>query len=411
MATKGVVIVGGGIWGFSTAWHLAKRGVSDVCVIERNAEAALETTPRAAGLVGQIRSSPVMCNAIQYALDLFASFQAETGHDPGLRRTGSLIVAMTQRRIEAYQAQIARAKANNIEADFVSHAQMQWLAPAMDVSKLEGGYFVPGDGYLDPRKCALAYAAAASDLGVDVMYSTRVTELLCQDQQVSGVTTDAGDVHADQVVVTAGPWTAQLTTSAGTDLPMQTIRHQRARTFPVDDIPDHHPVVRVNDVGCYLRPEQGGYLYGFFEPAPTRIDMAAQPDSFCTSDLEVPHETMAQARNRLGQVFPVLNSLAVKENHQGITTFAPDGRYLIGPKPGIGGLYVASGCAALGIAGSAAVGSWLAESVQTGRRPKALEDFDLGRFGDRAADRAWVSRTATEFYANYYSLTPGEPDE
>ena len=109
-----VVIVGGGIWGFSTAYHLARQGVSDVCVLEQNTEAAAETTPRAAGLVGQIRSSRVMCDAVQYALDLFSHFREETGHDPGLHRTGSLLVAMTSQRMQAYKQQVQRAHDNGV---------------------------------------------------------------------------------------------------------------------------------------------------------------------------------------------------------------------------------------------------------------------------------------------------------
>ena len=405
-----VLIVGGGIWGLSTAWHLAKRGVSEICVVERNTEVALETTPRAAGLVGQLSSSRTMCEAIQYALTLLAGFHDETGHDVGLTRTGSLFVALTKRRMEAYEQQVARAKENGVAAEFVSHAEMQRLVPAMNVSHLEGGYFVQGDGYLDPRRCALAYAAAAQDLGVQLRFTTRVTELLIESGTIHGVQTDQGPLRADRVVLTAGPWSGQLAVHAGFGLPMQTLRHQRACTGPIDGVPDHHPVVRVTDVSCYVRPEQGGYLFGFFEPTPTSIDLTAEPADFCTDDLPVPHETISEARQRLAPVLPILGTIPVIENHQGITSFAPDGRYLIGPVPGVDGLFVASGCAALGIAGSAAVGSWLAESVVTGNTASALAEFDPLRFGARAADRAWVTQASCKYYANYYGLTPGKSD-
>jgi 4-methylaminobutanoate oxidase (formaldehyde-forming) len=407
---QSVVVVGGGIWGFSTAFHLAKLGVAEICVIEQNAEAADETTSRAAGLVGQIRSSPVMCNAIGYALDLLSRLEDETGHDPGLRRTGSLLVAMTPRRMEAYRAQVQHARDNGVEADFVSHAEIQRLAPAIDVSRLEGGYFVPGDGYVDPRQCALALAAAARDLGVDVRFSTRASGLKVEGGRVSGVETDRGVVGADHVVVTAGPWTGMLARHAGLDLPMQTIRHQRARTVPAEGIPGHHPVVRVTDESCYLRPEQGGYLYGFFEPAPTAIDLEAEPPEFRTADLEVPYDTIGEARRRLAQVFPVLATLEVAEYRQGITTFAPDGQYLTGPLLGVEGLFVASGCAALGIAGAAAVGRWLAESIVNGQVHPSLAQFNHRRFGERANDPAWVQRTSLRFYANYYGIAPGTPE-
>lgn len=408
---QSVVIIGGGIWGFSTAFHLAKQGASNVCVVEQNAEAALETTPRAAGLVGQIRSSRVMCDAIGYALDLLSNFKDETGHDPGLHRTGSLLVAMTQQRMEAFQTQVARAKENRVDAEFVSHAEMQRLAPAMDVSQLEGGYFVMGDGYLDPRRCALAYAAAAQDLGVEARFATRVTGLDVDGQRVSGVKTESGEIPADQVVVTAGPWTGLLARHAEFEMPMQTIRHQRVRTVPAEGIPDHHPVVRVNDVSCYVRPEQGGYLYGFFEPNPTTIDLESESPEFRTDDLVPPVKTMAEAQRRLTPVFPILAKLEFAERTQGITSFAPDGQYLIGPVPGVDGLYLASGCAALGIAGSAAIGRWLAESIIAGEPHEALGHFNHKRFGKQAEDRDWVRDSSIRFYGNYYASTPGQPDK
>ena len=410
MKSDQVVVVGGGIWGFSTAFHLAKCGLRNVTVVEQNAEAARETTPRAAGLVGQIRSSGVMCRAIGYALELLSDFENQTGIDPGLHRTGSLLVAMNDTRMEAYKQQVQRANGNGVTADFVDHAEMQRLAPSLNVSNLTGGYFVPGDGYLDPRQCALAYATAAQDLGVQVRYSTQVQELRIAHGKISGVDTTNGVIEADHVVVAAGPWTGVLGRLAGYNLPVQTIRHQRVVTAAIDDIPIHHPVVRVTDVSCYVRPEKGGYLYGFFEPAPTAIDLGDRPSDFRTDHLPDAVEIMDEARRRLSDVFPILGKIDVVERIQGITTFAPDGQYVLGPVPEVEGLHLASGCAALGIAGSAAVGKWIAETITTGKIPPDLATFSHARFGALAEDGTAVQEAALRFYGNYYSLTPGTPD-
>ncbi len=407
---QSVVVVGGGIWGFSTALHLAKLGVKDVTVVEQNAEAALETTPRAAGLIGQIRTSSVMCRAIQYALDLLSNFKQQTGFDPGLHRTGSLLVAMTDERMEAYRGQLHRASENGVDAHFVTHTEMQRLSPGLNVSRLAGGYFIVGDGYLDPRQCALAFAAAAQDLGVTVRFSTRVHGLRLGNGRVRGIDTQHGIITADHVVVTAGPWTGILAQHAGCQLPVQTIRHQRVVTEPVHGIPAHHPVVRVTDVSCYVRPEHGGYLYGFFEPNPTAIDLTNKPPDFRTADIPDAVETMNEAQRRLSDVFPILGKLRVSKRIQGITTFAPDGRYVIGSVPGVEGLHLATGCAALGIAGSAAVGKWLAETIVTGKIPAELSEFKQERFGATARDSRWLRENALDFYGNYYALAPTSPD-
>jgi glycine/D-amino acid oxidase-like deaminating enzyme len=403
--SAGTVIVGGGIWGLSTAYHLAQAGQADVCVLERNEGLFSETTSQAAGLVGQIRSTSLMRSAIRYAIDLFSRFERGTGHDPGFRQVGSLLIALTSERAESYEEQVEHANRNGVEAEFVDHAEMVRLAPAMDVSRVEGGYYVPGDGYLDPQQCARAFCAAAVDCGLRIQTGTRVTGLSVRDDRVVGVETQDGFVEAEQVVVTAGPWTGVVVKTAGYELAMQPIRHQRVTTVPVAGIPDHHPVVRVTDASCYLRPEKGGYLYGFFEPYPTSYDVEALPPKFNTADIEAPVEVMAEARDRLVWIFPVLKGLKVAEYKQGLTTFAPDGAYLVGAVPGIEGLFAATGCASLGIAGSAAIGRWLANSVTQGDPGEDLSLVDLGRFGDKTADQEWVRRESEKFYGAYYSIS------
>ncbi|MEX0717741.1 MAG: FAD-dependent oxidoreductase [Planctomycetaceae bacterium] len=401
-----IVIVGGGIWGLSAAFHLAMRPGCDVdvLVVERNPRTAAETTPRASGLVGQIRSLPVMNRAIRYALDLFARFPAEHGHDPGLHRTGSLMLALTPERMQSYERHRTRAAENGVEAAFVSHQEVRRLAPHLQTDRVEGALFIPGDGYLDPERCAAAYENAARDAGARILLDTPVTGLRIDDGCATGVETADGFVPADAVIVTAGPWTGMLARLAGCELAMTPIRHQRALTAPLPGIPDHFPVVRLTDLSIYLRAERGGYLFGPFEPEPASIDLEDEPSSFRTDDIPPPVETIGEARRQLGPFFPIIRRAEIVEYAQGMTTFAPDGRYLLGPVPGVSGLFVASGCAALGIAGSAAVGRWLANWALEGDPGEDLSDFALARFGERAADRDWVRESAERYYATYYAI-------
>src|ERR687893_2533964 len=374
---ESVVIVGGGIWGLSTAYHLARAGWTDVVVLERNGALFDETTSQAAGLVGQIRATPLMRRAIRYAIDLFLNFEKETDHDPGFHQVGSLLLALTSERMVSFEEHVEHANGSGVKAYFVDGAEMSRLAPHLDVSRVEGGYFVPEDGYLDPRQCAEAFRAAAEGLGARVLTGTAATGLSVRDGRVVGVETDRGLVEAERVVVTAGPWTGILAKMAGHEPAMVPIRHQRVTTAPLPGIPDHHPVVRVTDASCYLRPEDGGYLYGFFEPDPTSYDLEKLPAGFKTSDIERPVEIMEEARERLSPVFPVLKSLEIADYKRGMTTFAPDGAYLIGPVPQGDGLFAATGCAALGIAGSAAVGRWLAGWVARGDPGEDLSPVHL----------------------------------
>jgi sarcosine dehydrogenase len=400
---ESVVIVGGGIWGLSTAYHLARAGWTDVEVLERNGALFEETTSQAAGLVGQIRATPLMRRAIRHAIDLFEDFEKETGHDPGFHQVGSLLLALTPERMASFEEHVEHANSSGVEARFVNGAQISGLAPHLDISQIEGGYFVPEDGYLDPRQCARAFCGAAEDLGVRVRTGTTVTGLSITDGRVTGVETDGGFVEAGYVVVTAGPWTGTFAKMAGHRTAMVPIRHQRVTTAPAAGIPEHHPVVRVTDASCYLRPEEGGYLYGFFEPDPTSYDPEL-PAGFRTSEIEEPVEVMEEARERLAPIFPVLEDLRIASYKRGLTTFAPDGAYLIGPVPHVEGLFTATGCAALGIAGSAAVGSWLAGWIVWGDPGEDLSPVGLERFGEKASDRDWIRREGEAFYGGYYGI-------
>jgi sarcosine oxidase subunit beta len=345
-----------------------------------------------------------MTRAIQYALDLLPRLSEEASIDTGFRRTGSLFVALEEARVDALPRQVEAARENGVDATMVDASEVRRLAPDMDTSKVLAGCYVRGDGYVQPERFARAYAAAAQQRGVRIELQEPVTGLEIGRGHILGVRTKAGVVHAARVVLAAGPWSGALVRRAGFTAPVQPIRHQRVRTAPpATAIPEHHPVVRVPDLSCYLRPEQGGYLYGFFEPQPVSFNLDDRP-GFRTADLDPPVEVMDEARRRLAGVFPVLERLDVLQRHQGLTTFTPDGSYVIGPVPGVDGLFVAGGCAALGIAGSAAVGRWLARWVVIGDPGDDLTPFAPERFAGRIANWDRFRADCEAFYASYYAI-------
>jgi len=123
-----------------------------------------------------------------------------------------------------------------------------------------------------------------------------------------------------------------------------------------------------------------------------------------TADIEEPIEVMEEAKRRLAPIFPVLEGLKTAAYKRGLTTFAPDGVYLVGPVPQVEGLFAATGCAAPGIAGSAAVGSWLAGWIARGDPGEDLSSVGLERFGEKASDRGWIRREGGAFYGGYYGI-------
>jgi 4-methylaminobutanoate oxidase (formaldehyde-forming) len=400
-----VLIVGGGIWGLSAAFHLALKRSASVRLIERHFDVGQETTINAAGQVGQIRSSPVVTRAIAYALDLFERFPKEFGFDPGLHRPGSLFVGTTPERIDYFCRQVALGRSLGLRVDEVAPREMTKLVPGLTTDSILGGYFVHGDGYLDSAAAARALAGAAKTLNADLRVGVRADQLVVDAGRVIGVDTSIGRMTASHVIIAAGPWTAMIAKQVGAHWHVETIRHQRVRTMPTRNLPAGHPVVRLPDFSSYCRPDGDALIYGHFEENPTAIDLADQPAGFSSMDIDPPVELLECVRRRLSAVYPLIGQLEIAEYRRAMITFAPDGAYVIGPVPGIEGLWAASGCAALGIAGSAAVGRWLADWIVDGKPAENLAEFSPTRFA-HTDDTSQLRAQALRAYARYYAI-PG----
>jgi glycine/D-amino acid oxidase-like deaminating enzyme len=375
-----------------------------VVVIERGPSIASETTRQAAGQIGQLRTNPVLVRAVQYTLDLMSRFQELTGHDPYFTQTGSLHIALTEPRAELFARQMELAAALQIEMQRPKAAEISHLVPALDQTRLSGAVFLPDDGYVEAEQCALAYAAAARDLGVEIRTDCELKSVRESNGHVEVVETTGGAIECGQLVVTVGPWARLVLARAGVYLPTQPIRLQQARTATVPDLPEHHPVVRIPDESCYLRPERGGYLYGFFDQNPLSIELNEVPPAFTTGDIEPEPSLVEQSRSRLAPVLPILEQLDIDEYRQGMVGGTPDGHYVLGPVPGLGGAWVATGCGGMGIAGSAAVGRWLARWIMDGDPGDDLRQFAPERFGEQSASDDWVRQRSEETFRNYYAL-------
>ncbi|MFT7643464.1 MAG: glycine/D-amino acid oxidase-like deaminating enzyme [Pirellulaceae bacterium] len=400
------VVVGGGIWGLSTAYHLAIAGQRDVVVIERGPSVAAETTRRAAGQIGQLRTNPLLVRAINYTLDLMREFKDKTGHDPHYTQSGSLHVALNAERAEFFQEQIGQARALGIEVETATSSLISQLVPNLNQAAIESAVYVPNDGYVEAEKCALAYAAAVNDLGIEVLTNTELIGVAKDDDRVTSVETSNGTIECEQLIVTVGPWARRVLLLAGIHIPMQPIRLQQARTAKVPELNANHPVVRIPDESCYLRPEKGGYLYGCFDANPKSMDLAALPAEFVSQDIPPDPELVGNSRRRLAPIIPILDELDIDQYRQGMVGGTVDGRFVIGPVPQLSGVYVATGCGGTGIAASAAVGRWLANWATSGSPGDTLDEFAPDRFAEKAEQDDWVREHCEETFRNYYALPP-----
>src|SRR5438132_3687487 len=203
--TARVVVIGGGIWGCSIAYHLARAGVSDVLVLERG-ELASGNTAQAAGLVGQLRASELMARSIMAVVDRLSRWQAEHGDDSGFRQVGSLKLALTDGRVRELEAQVAQARRWGLAVELIAPRDAQTRVPLLETKGVKACAWVPTDGYAEPYTLAMALARAARRLGVRMRTQTPVTGITLNRGRVTGIETASGPITCETAVVAVGPW-------------------------------------------------------------------------------------------------------------------------------------------------------------------------------------------------------------
>jgi 4-methylaminobutanoate oxidase (formaldehyde-forming) len=401
-----VVVVGGGIWGCSIAYHLARAGVRDVVVLERR-ELASGNTPQAAGLVGQLRSTELMCRSIQDVVGRLAGWEREHGEPSGFRQVGSLKLALSDARVRELEQHAAHARAWGLEVELISAKAAQARVPFLQADGVKGAAWIPGDGYVEPYTLTMAIAGAARGLGVRFETQRPVTRITIEHGQVRGVDTPGGPLATPTVVVAAGPWVERVGEAVGLAFDTVPLRHQHWTTAPMDAVPRDLPVVRVPDASVYIRPEVGGLMLGGFEARPKAFRMADLPLTFEIEHTEKDLGVLEELAAGLTEVFPLLGGAPVLKGCAGLPTFTPDGQYLIGAVPGLRGLYAAAGCNAIGIAGSLLIGQWVSELVLEGRTRADTDTQSLTRFGSRYGDRRRLQADCESIYGHFYSLDKG----
>ncbi len=401
-----VVVVGGGIWGCSIAYHLARAGVTDMVVLEER-ELASGNTSQAAGLVGQLRGSELLARAVMGVVERLSRWQAEHGEDSGFRQVGSLKVALTDERVHELETHVAQARGWGLNVEFVSPGEAQARVPLLETKGVKAIAWIPRDGYVEPYTLAMAIAHAAKRLGVRMRTRTPVTAITVRRGRVAGVETPSGAIRAETVVVAAGPWVELIGAALGLRFPTIPIRHQLWVTAPMDTAPRNMPVVRVPDASVYMRPEVGGVLVGGFEGRPKSFAMADLPPTFTIEETEKDLGVLEDLGAGLTRAFPTLQAAPIIRGCAGLPTFTPDGDYLIGAVPRVRGLFVATGCNAVGIAGALMIGQWMSELILEGKTSIDTSTQALTRFGSRYRSRRRLQADCESIYANFYTIDKG----
>ena len=400
MQTAAAVVIGSGAFGASTAYHLARRG-ADVVLVDQHALGS-QTSPRAAGLTSKADATPVLARLRHEACLAFERFETEMGRGVDFHRSGSLKAAYTEAGEARLRAGLETARALGIEAGLVPAAEARRLAPHFEPGPARAIGHVPSDGWLEPAKVAIGFAARAAQLGARMLPFTRVEQLLHAGGRVLGVATAAGEIPAPVVVDAAGAWTSRVAAAGGIALPLVPVRHQLFITEAIRGVEPLQPIVRLLEASVYVRYADGGLLFGGYEDAPRVIDALALPAGFQIADLPLDLGVLHSLVDEVADRFPALRSARVAVHRGGAPTMTPDGRPLLGPVPGLDGFYVASGCCVGGLSLSPAAGRALADLILDGKSDPDLTPLSVERFRGRFADARELESACVGQYARKY---------
>lgn len=396
-----VTIVGGGAIGCAVAFYLSKAGFGDVQLLERS-ELCAETSSQAAGLVGQVRTSPDRTRLAMTSVELFSSLEKETGVSPDWRQTGSIRLALEPARVTEHLAMQAVAQSVGLEVEFLSKNELEARMPMIDPSGVLSALWCPSDGYLQPNSLTAAYVKGARMRGVTFATHTAVTGITVTDGEVVGVCTNRGEFDTEMVIDAAGPWAGAVAAMVGIRLPIVPVRHEY---YVTEAVPGWHPdlpVLRAPDLRIYARAEMSGILCGGWEAnAVSKAPMSI--GAYSEFGVDPDFDVLGGFSAGLESIAPATGDAGVRTVFRGYPAFSPDGRFIVGPVPGLRGFVMASACNAHGVSGSAGLASHVVESISPD--PSAyVHSLSPSRFMDTTWRAEDMQRRAQSVYENYYAI-------
>ena len=401
------VVIGGGITGASVAYHLAKAGWTDTLLLDKG-ELTSGSTCHAAGLVTQFNPSPTMMRFRRYSIELYRELGV-------FETVGSLRFASSKQQLMELQRGVSRARGIGLEVELVSADESVRLMPVITADSLYGAVWVPGDGALDPHTATHALAKAAREMGARVMTDTRVTGIELSDRgAVRAVITPAGRIDTEVIVVAGGLWGPQIAAMAGATVVSIPVDHQHAalHAVPGHEVPHDMPCFRDPDNLVYGKAEAGGVVLGGYEGDPVARWLDGAPWDHSGTSLPPDQRRFEPLLRGAARRFPFLGEAGIVKLVCHPDAMTPDANPLVGPMPGVPGLYIAAGLSLNGFGGAGGIGRALAQLITAGETELDLYAYRPWRFGPVHRDARYAAELARESYRYYYLLRyPFDADE
>ncbi len=400
-----VAVVGGGIAGASTLYHLARLGAGDAVLLEAN-ELTSGTTWHAAGLLTQYSTSYNTMKLLSRSVELYRALESETGQATGFHGSGSIRLAGCADRLDELERVSGIASQVGVPFAIVSPERARELFPLADTDGVLAAAHLPTDGWVDPASTAQALAKGAAARGAKILRRTRVTAL----QRSRGgwdLKTSKGPVRAGIVVIAAGQWSRQVAQLAGVELPIVSLEHQYVLTEAVEEVQARRrelPVLRDPDASFYARRDGDGLLVGPFERDPRPWALQGIPRGFHSKLLRPDPRRIADALAAAERRVPVLARTGIRKVLNGPDAYTPDGRCLMGPVLGARDLFVLAGFSIFGIVFAGGAGGYLAEWILDGQPSDSMWELDARRFGSWASSSSYLVSRACDSYEREYAI-------
>ncbi len=376
--TSDIVIIGGGVMGASTAYHLAQRGGVSVTLLEREEQFGQGSTGTCAGGIRHQFSTEVNIRLSIESIKMMEAFPKEIGQEIGLNQIGYLFVLDSDQDFEQFKANVALQNSLGIESQVLSVEEIHQRVPLLNLEGVVGGTIYERDGLADPNSIVQGYINKTRQISksqgaapIALLNNVPVTGVRMAGGKVQAVVTTAGEIATETIVITAGAWSGQVGQMLGVDIPIQPVRRQIVVTTPIPELPPNFPFVLFFGQSLYFHPEsEQNILTGMSnqdEPVGFNLDI----------DRQWTETHLIAAMDR----FPLLETAGLLTEWAGLYEVTPDEQAILGKLPGLEGVIIAAGFSGHGFMHGPIVGRLMAEEILDGRAHTVnIDDLRYGRF-------------------------------
>ena len=399
-----VVVIGGGIAGCSTAYHLAKNGW-DTVLIERDVLTS-GTTWHAAGLITQLGTTPQITKLRKYSIEFYKKLKDITGKDSTFRETGTINIATNKSRYQEYLRQKTMSKLFDIDIDLINKNKFKDLYPIAKNSDVFGGLYIPKDGQADPEILTKVIAQAAKQEGVKIIENCQFKKIIKRNNQIRGIKTNHGEIKCEYIVLCAGMWSRQIGEAVGVNIPLYPNEHFYMITEDYKKLPTNLPTFRDPDTYLYIREYQRKLMIGIFEPnAKNAFKKTGKvPKNFSFGEFKVDRNYVDMLHKLASKRIPEVNNLNIEKYFSGPESFTPDTNYLLGETAEIKNFFVCCGFNSIGIGSAGGAGKAIADWMIKGHTTEDLFSLDVKRFEKFNSSLKFIKERVTESLGNLFKI-------